>query len=105
MLRRMNSTLTVLAVLQAQPGKENEVKRDLLSAVEPSRKDEGCINYDLHQAVDDPCRFMFHENWTSKTELDRHLAKPELQALLGRVGRMLSQPPQISLWQKIPMEL
>lgn len=101
MLRRMNSTLTVLAHMLTQLGKENEVKRELLSLVGPSRKDEGCINYDLHQAADDACRFMFHENWTSKAHLDRHLAKPDVQAVLGRVGRMLAQPPQITFWEKI----
>ncbi len=94
-------TVTVIAQVKAKPGKESLVRKELLSLVAPSRKDAGCINYDLHQAKDNPALFLFHENWTSKAELDAHLAKPDLQAVLGRVGQMVAEPPQISLWEKI----
>ena len=94
-------TLTVVAQLKASPGKESQVRQELLSLVAPSRKDAGCINYDLHQAVNDPALFMFHENWVSKAHLDAHLQKPDLQAVLGRVGQMVAEPPQITLWEKI----
>jgi quinol monooxygenase YgiN len=94
-------TLTVIAQVKAQPGKESLVRQELLSLVAPSRKDAGCINYDLHQAKDNPALFLFHEKWASKAQLDAHLAKPDLQAVLGRVGQMVAEPPQITLWEKI----
>jgi quinol monooxygenase YgiN len=94
-------TVTVIAQITAKPGKEADVRRELLSLVAPSRKDAGCINYDLHQAADNPALFLFHENWTSKAHLDAHLQKPDLQAVLGRVGQLVAEPPQITLWEKI----
>ncbi len=94
-------SLTVVAQIKAKPGKESQVRQELLSLVAPSRKDAGCLNYDLHQAVDNPTLFLFHENWTSKAHLDAHLQKPDLQAVLGRVGPMVAEPPQITLWEKI----
>ncbi len=93
--------LTVVAQIKTKPGKEAQVRKELLSLITPSRKDAGCINYDLHQAVDNPALFMFHENWASKAHLDQHLQKPDLQAVLGRVGQMAAEPPQITLWEKI----
>ena len=51
--------------------------------------------------VDNPALFLFHENWTSKAHLDRHLQKPELQAVLARLGQLVAEPPQITLWEKI----
>ena len=98
----MNSkSLTVIAQVKARPGKEAEVRKELLSLVEPSRKDPGCLNYDLHQAVNNPALFMFHENWTSKELLDQHLQKQDLQAVLGRVGQMVAEPPEITLWERV----
>ncbi len=94
-------TLTVVAQIKAKPGKEAEVRRELLSLVAPSRKDAGCLNYDLHQALDNPTLFLFHENWTSKAHLDQHLQKPDLQAALARVGPMAAEPPQVTLWERI----
>jgi quinol monooxygenase YgiN len=94
-------SLTVIAQIKAKPGKESQVRQELLSLIEPSRKDAGCINYDLHQGKDNPALFVFHENWTSKAHLDAHLQKPDLQAVLARVGQMVAEPPQITLWEKI----
>lgn len=93
--------ITVVAKVRSQAGKEVEVRRELLSLVEPSRKDAGCLNYDLHQSVDNPALFLFHENWATKAHLDQHLQKPELQAVLGRVVQMSAEPPEITLWEKI----
>ena len=94
-------TLTVVAQFKAKPGKESQVRQELLSLVAPSRKDAGCVNYDLHQAQDNPALFLFHENWVSKAHLDAHLQKPALQAVLGRVGQLITEPPQVTLWEKI----
>ena len=98
----MNATpITVVAQIKAKPGNESQVRLLLLSLVAPSRKDAGCLNYDLHQGTNDPTLFLFHENWTSKAQLDAHLQKPDLQAVLGRVGQLVAEPPQITLWEKI----
>ena len=94
-------TLTVVAQIKATPGKEDQVRQELLSLVAPSRQDAGCVNYDLHQALDNPALFLFHENWISKAHLDAHLQKPDLQAVLARVGQVVAEPPQITLWEKI----
>ncbi len=102
MLHPMNAkSVTVVAQIRAKPGKEAAVRKELLSLIGPSRKDAGCLNYDLHQAADNPALFMFHENWSSKAHLDQHLRKPDLQAVLARVGDLAAEAPQISLWEKI----
>jgi quinol monooxygenase YgiN len=94
-------SLTVVAQIKAKPGQESTVRQELLSLVAPSRNDAGCLKYDLHQALDNPALFLFHENWVSKAHLDAHLQKQDLQAVLARVGQLVAEPPQITLWEKI----
>lgn len=102
MLKGMNAnSLIVIATVKAKPGKELEVMNHLKSLVAPSRKDPGCINYDLHRKQDNGASFLFHETWESRDHLDRHLAKPDLQATLARVGALVAEPPEISLWERI----
>jgi quinol monooxygenase YgiN len=67
------SRLTVVAVVTAKPNSIEEVKAELNALVEPTLKEDGCINYDLHQSIEDPALFVFHENWTSEAHLDTHL--------------------------------
>ena len=94
-------TITVVATFQARPGKEAELKTALIGLVAPTRKENGCINYDLHILPEDPAKFLFHENWTSKAALDAHLANTHIQALLPRVDGLCVAAPEIKIWEKI----
>lgn len=87
--------------MKAKPGQEAALGQALRGLVAPSRQDAGCLNYDLHQSTDNPALFLFHENWTSKAQLDAHLAQPHLQAFLAQAGALLAEPPQITLWEKV----
>ena len=93
--------ITVVATFQALPGKEEELKQALLTLVAPTRKENGCINYDLHVASDNPGKFLFHENWTSKAALDVHLQTPHTQVLLPRLNGLAVGMPEITIWDKI----
>ena len=94
-------TITVVATFQAKPGKEAELKKALLTLVAPTRKEAGCINYDLHQSPDEPGKFLFHENWTTKAALDAHLQMPHIQVLLPRMDELAVAMPEIKIWEKI----
>jgi quinol monooxygenase YgiN len=70
--------LTVIAYMKAAPGKEAELRAALEALIEPTTREAGYVNYDLHQGVEDPARFFFYENWESPEHLDAHLATPHL---------------------------
>jgi len=93
--------VTVVARMKAKPGKEEELRAALLQLIEPTRAEGGCLNYDLHRAVEDPASFLFHENWRSKEDLDAHLNKPHLKEFLSRAEELLAEQPQITLWERI----
>src|SRR5208337_2929746 len=78
-------TVTVIAMFQARPGQETDLKAALIGLVSPTRKEAGCINYDLHVLTEDPAKFLFHENWTSRAHLDAHLKNQHIQVLLPRL--------------------
>ena len=94
-------TLTVVATFEARPGKEAELRAALIGLVAPTRKESGCINYDLHISTETPAKFLFHENWTNKAALDAHLLTPHIQALLPRVDELCVEAPSITTWDKI----
>ncbi len=81
--------IAVIATSKAKSGKTDELKAELLKLIEPSRKDRGCIKYDLHQDVNDPAIFVFYENWESAELLSEHLAQPHLVAFKEKAGELL----------------
>lgn len=92
--------VTVISRLKAKPGKEAQLKSELLKLVAPSRKDPGCLNYDLHIGATDPAEFVFYENWTSKALLDAHLATPHLKAFISIKDTLVAES-QLTLWEKL----
>ena len=95
------TNITVVATFQARPGKEAELRKALIGLVAPTRKETGCINYDLHASPEDPAKFLFHENWTSQAHLDAHLQSAHIKALLPHVDELCVAFPKIEIWGKI----
>lgn len=78
----MSKKLTVVAKILAKTGKGALVKSELMKLLTPTRAEEGCINYDLHQDNDNDDLFYFHENWESKELLQAHLKSDHIAAYL-----------------------
>ncbi|MEC8917513.1 MAG: putative quinol monooxygenase [Pseudomonadota bacterium] len=70
----------VVATSVAKEGKEKRYRESLLSLISPSRKEKGCLLYDLHQDQDNPAHFIFYEIWDSQESLNVHAASEHLQA-------------------------
>ena len=100
----MPDKITVVAQFKARSGMEKDLREMLLALVAPSRSDEGCINYDLHQSIEDPGLFIFYENWSSREHLDRHAATPHVQAFRSRVADSLAESPKLTLLKMISAE-
>ena len=97
----MDQTIAVVARFKAMEGADRKLKELLLSLLEPSRSDEGCINYELHQAINDPALFIFYEIWQSKELLDKHSVTPHVQHFRSKAKDLLAEPPEITLLSKI----
>ena len=72
----------------------------LIGLLAPTRKENGCINYDPHASPEHPAKFLFHENWGSKAALDANLQSPHAQALLPRVDELCVAFPDITMWER-----
>ena len=83
--------LTVIAYMYAAPGKRDELRAALEGLVEPTSKEKGYINYDLHQSIQDRDMFLFYENWESGADLDAHLAAPHLTRFAARIPELLDE--------------
>jgi len=96
-----NQRITVLALVKAKEGVEEAVRKELLSLVNPTRSEPGCLNYDLHQAVDEKSLFMFYENWKSMDDLEKHRGMPHMKAYRQKVAGLLAKPIEVTLFKMI----
>lgn len=65
--------VTIAAKIVAKPAAVEKVKGELLKLVGPTRKEPGCIEYNLHQDKSDPAQFLFYELGKSAEDLQKHM--------------------------------
>lgn len=74
------SKLTIVANFKVKSDKIDVVRAELEKMIGPTRQEEGCLQYDLHQDNEDPAHFMFYENWESRELWQLHSASDHVQA-------------------------
>jgi quinol monooxygenase YgiN len=85
------NTLHVVAIAETSADKAEELKSVCLGLIEPTRKEEGCISYNLYQDTTNPGKFTFIENWKSKEHLDVHMKTPHLVAAGAAFGKIVTK--------------
>ena len=66
------SGLTIVVLLRARAGHEPFLEAELRALVPPTRKEQGCLQYDLHRVTDGTGAFLLHEVWESKEHHAAH---------------------------------
>jgi quinol monooxygenase YgiN len=87
------SEVVVVARARVQPGREDEMLHALQANAEVSRKEDGCVSYNVLRG--DAGLFMTIERWRSSADVERHMATPHVQTLLGSIAPLLAEPPVI----------
>jgi len=93
--------VTVVVRLKAKAGKEAQVRQELFNLLAPTRAEQGCLNFDMHEAPNDPALFMFHENWTSEGTLTRHFETPHIKRWIKLAETLLAEPMELTRWHRV----
>ena len=85
----------VVARVVARPEKVEEVRSLLCGLIEPTRKEPGCVTYELLHNRADRTDFTFVEEWSSEAALDAHLKTPHVHRALVVMPDLTASPPDI----------
>jgi len=84
------SPLIVIATVVAKRESSQQLRNELLKLVAPTRQEEGCINYTLHQDNEDPAVFIFYETWQSPVHLEKHIASEHYRAYANAAESLIA---------------
>ncbi|MHC5310981.1 putative quinol monooxygenase [Myroides sp. LJL116] len=93
--------LYLTAVIKAKTPFRQEVQSVLANMVQETRKEKGCIQYDLHQEINDPNTFIFYEIWADQKALDSHNEQSYIKEFVALIDTKLQEQPSIYLTHKI----
>ena len=96
-----NEKIVLVARLKVKENAVEDAKKAALAIVADSRAEEGNINYDIHQAIDDPTVFVWHETWADKAAIDEHFETTFFKDFFAKVQEFAAEEPQITLTKMI----
>lgn len=88
--------IIVRITLHVLPQKRKEVMQTLLSMIDPTAKEKGCLGYDVFRDIEDDNVFTLIEAWETREELEHHLRTDRFGVLLG-TKCLLSAPLKIRI--------
>ncbi len=95
------NSLRVVARIKARSDKVNAVRELLSGLIAPTRKEFGCVTYQLLQNRNDPTDFTFVEEWQSDSEFDAHLSSDHIIKALPKLVPITAEPPDIRTYSLV----
>ncbi|MBS4688865.1 antibiotic biosynthesis monooxygenase [Aeromonas sobria] len=84
--------LVSIAVLKARAGMREQLRRELLKLIEPTRREQGNLDYVLFELRGEPDTFYMREAFVSQAALDCHCQTDYFQAFAKQAESLLAEP-------------
>lgn len=106
-----NKKLTVLAIVYVKPGFEDQVEKELLKLVPLTRREPGCLQYDMHvnvgiewydYMVENRRMYMFYENFRSREDWDLHMKMPYLKDWFDMAPKV-TEKIDLFIWEMVDL--
>jgi quinol monooxygenase YgiN len=88
----MDKRVSVVVKVAARPGKTSEMRAVVLKLAEESRKEDGCIHYEVLQNASEPHVFMLVEEWMSNAHLEAHNLTPHVHEAIMKATPLAAAP-------------
>jgi quinol monooxygenase YgiN len=92
--------VTLVVLLKARDAQESLLEAELRALVSPTRREQGCITYDLHRGSDVPGAFLLHEVWASREHHRLHTQTPHFIRWNARKDALLASR-DVTFWKQV----
>ncbi len=97
----MSEPIRVVVTIAAKPETAEEIKTIVFRLTEASRKESGCLVYEVLRNLDDPCNFMLIEEWSDLASLQAHNQTPHFHEAVSRAQPFLAKPLAVGVYKTI----
>ena len=92
--------VTLVVLMRSRDGQHLLLEAELRALVPPTRKEEGCLQYDLHRSTDQSGMFLFHEVWETRDAHTAHTKTPHFLRWNARKDSLLANR-ELTFWHQI----
>jgi len=88
--------IIVRITMNALAEKRKEIMQTLLSMIEPTKNESGCLSIHAFRNIEDQNGFDLIAEWKTRQDLDHYIRSGRFSVLLGTKS-LLCEPPQIQI--------
>ena len=88
----------MLVLLKLKEGTGQKFEAAFATAAAATRKEKGCITYELSRSAKAPNRYLAYERWKDLAALEAHLKAKHITTLLAEIGDLLDGPPEVQVF-------
>lgn len=88
-LKEPNKPFAMWVSVTAKKGQEKALEAAFAECQKETRKEKGCLAYDLLADPETPGKYGFYEKWTGAAGLEAHLKAAHTTKLLAKFGDLL----------------
>jgi len=92
--------VTLVVLLRSKEGQQLLVEAEIRALVGPTRREAGCLQYDLHHSLDQPSLFFLHEVWATREHHTAHTKTPHFLRWNARKDSLLASR-EATYWRQI----
>ncbi|MCO5387706.1 MULTISPECIES: putative quinol monooxygenase [Desulfosporosinus] len=89
--------IKVIAKLTIKEDKIEELKSIIPELVAETRKEDGCLSYQLFQDVKNKKMLSFVEDWESNEALQRHMNSKHFQEAMPKIAELQEKEMELSV--------
>jgi len=92
--------VTLAVILRPRDGQELMLEAELRALIAPTRKEEGCLCYDLHRSAEGPAAYLLHEIWETREHHTAHTRTDHFLRWNARKDALISSR-EVGFWRQI----
>jgi quinol monooxygenase YgiN len=92
--------VTLVVILRPRDGQEYLLEAELRALIAATRKEDGCLRYDLHRSAEGPGAFLLHEIWETREHHTAHTKTDHFLRWNARKDALLASR-EVGFWKQI----
>lgn len=93
--------IKVVARNFAKKDKLNEIMKHYKELVELTRKEKGCIKYELYEDEKNPTVLTMIEEWEDRQALENHLKSEHFTRIVPTLGKYMAKESDMNVYNKL----
>ncbi|MCT4596095.1 MAG: antibiotic biosynthesis monooxygenase [Anaeromicrobium sp.] len=93
--------ITIVAKGVVKEENINKFKEYAQTLVEETRKEKGCISYNLYEDINDPKIITFIEEWEDQEAIDAHVKASHFVEIVPKLRDLQESETEVNLYKRV----